>query len=376
MPLNGEKVEELLSGYLDGDLSQAESAEVERALEDAAVRKRYDELVETREQLRALRDARVQAAPGLSASFAAKVWEQIEAGKVVTKATDPHAPAHSATKEVRSPRKQLLAFSIMLAGAAAVLLFFVNPLLRSPSDPAGNAGNGVAVVDPVDTDVNTTSPFSDPSDIAEPTSVEGLAVDSAGAIDAGKLVSERWRQQAMFTVVADIQLSREAVREDFVANTFKAHGIELQSPVLADADILQALSDSQMTEPPQADTGDALLYFVHADGVDIDSTLQIFTKDLKRIPKMWIDVAFDTPVNQSMLRIVASAGEQFSIDESFAAQVNARRPNGSTAMLTGISPRGKLVSRTTGESSDAQPLATGAVPNGMSTILLLVRLPK
>ncbi|MDP7204200.1 MAG: hypothetical protein QGH11_01420, partial [Pirellulaceae bacterium] len=163
--------EELLSGYLDGELSSDEQAQVERIIQQDP---RAQQLLEDMEQLRqCLQDLPENQPP---ADARRRVLEQIHA----TDPVDSDQLQHAATRP--APPVRAIVSWVVAAAAGVALLFIVPPLLQGPTQVASN---GDALTDSNRPEESDESELLDGNfELAEEMAVDGMAMDSAGGMDS------------------------------------------------------------------------------------------------------------------------------------------------------------------------------------------------
>jgi len=409
MPFEGVQLDELLNGFLDGELSEPESAQVKRLLsENSAARAQFDELEALRADLKSLSRMRQATAPGLGPNFASRVMAAAQiravsepqssdlhvAASQVAVAQGELADRFAVQRRSRTTRRIAL---IGLAIAACLALMINSQGWLGFDEPSGSASNigqtgdaglaenlqnsaemaannvpeaeALAVVDSQTFD----------SQIFE--SSESLADASAGTGETVRLTNqwtEGWRRQLTIIMVVDMTLTAEAADNDYVTNVFAAHSIPLAAPIVADEKLTAFVENSRMSEVAEQPAGqDALIYFVHADSTAVDQLLQTFLDDFANIPVLRTDIAFDAPANQLVRKIVESSAGKLAVDETFATPVSDEE-GPLPSPFSDIGPQGKLVA----SSSRGQPSQSGgaslggAGAEGKSSVLLLVRTPK
>ncbi len=128
--MSRESVEERISAYLDGELSAAEKAEVERALAtDPSLRHLHDELARMRQLLQAL--PRATPAGSLRNSVRKAIGDSVSCGQPVEPATRPSANR-------RRPRR-FWRWGAAITVAAAAALLLVLPWVQNAIEPEGHA---------------------------------------------------------------------------------------------------------------------------------------------------------------------------------------------------------------------------------------------
>lgn len=411
MPYEGVQLDELLNGFLDGELSELESAQVKRLLaENPAARAQFDELEALRADLKSLCRVRQATAAGLGPNFASRVMAAAQIRAVSEpQSCDLHVAASKvAVAQVEADRfavqprsrttRRIALIGLSIAACLALMINSQGWLgFDEPSGSASNIGQtgdaGLAenLQNSVEIAANNVpeaealavvdSQTFDSQIFESSESSESLADASAGTGEAVRLTNqwtEGWRRQLTIIMVVDMTLTAEAADNDYVTNVFAAHSIPLAAPIVADEKLTAFVENSRMSEVAEQPAGqDALIYFVHADSTAVDQLLQTFLDDFANIPALRTDIAFDAPANQLVRKIVESSAGKLAIDETFATPVSDEegpRPS----PFNQIGPQGKLVA----SSSRGQPSQSGgaslggAGAEGKSSVLLLVRTPK
>ncbi len=173
--MSRESAEERISAYLDGELSAAEKAEVERALaSDPSLRHLHDELARMRQLLQALPQA--TPAGSLRDSVRAAIGEQVAPAQ-------PEEPTAQLPSPRRGPRHiWRWCAAITVAAAAALLLVF--PWVQYAIDPGGHASREAierARSDRLRETEGVAAPFA--ADMEESSAEESASGDMAGMGD-------------------------------------------------------------------------------------------------------------------------------------------------------------------------------------------------
>ena len=370
MPLKGTQLDELLSGYLDDRLTEPEALELRQILkDDPSARQRLDRFQELRSALHALRVERQRGAPGLPSDFSARVM----AAALKRRESQMHTPPPASGGAAPHQRLWLIAGAGLAIAASLALVFSLPNRSPSPDRQMELAESR----DAMQADSLPGPLVPEHTGLAHSDSEAGRATES---VQYASRWREEWNKQLLFTLVVDMTLSPEAVRSDYLTSVFAANSIALETPIVADDPLLEVLSEARMSEAGEPhdkkELRDALIYFVHADTLVVDKLLRVFMDDQANVPVLRTDLAFDTPVNQLMKRIIDSAEGGLVLDESFAAPV-ADAGSGLPARFPGIRPQGKLVSSAGRSQAAPSPSAlTAAALDAKSTFLLLVRMPR
>jgi len=369
MPFEGEQFDELLSGYLDEQLSEAERAQVESALSsDPAARQRLDELRQLSVQLRELRDVRSTESPAfVGGGFAKAIVEEAQRKAAVAGLPATHhvrrSRQHTAVPATAGRWTVVRGLTAAAALAAAILLAIYLPswLAENSNGPGDQLAN-----QPLR---NTNQPGGESTEAVQPSSVE----DESPAVETHYVGDTNF--QIQYTLVVDMTVSAAAIDNGYISSVLATSGIKLQDPIVASDQLQETLAEARMTvSPAEEGAGSALIYFVHADTVAVAQAIEAFFSDLTNVPELRFDIAFDTPINKLMKRIAESTGKRFAVDDSIVAPVTLS-PTERVSPFAGIRPQGHLVSsnQRIQPKGDTGPAGMGLVGEGSSTVLLLVR---
>jgi hypothetical protein len=336
MPPEGEKFDELLSGYIDGALNEAERQQVEQAaLDDLRVSQRISQLQQQASDVAQLGRTLVnQASPrsksragnSLAASVIAQARQHarqmdLEQGHYLYGNQPVELPlqetSHSASDSVIClPRQSQSKRFIGLAGvaaAAAIVLAVLAPWrlgnLISPAEVAIQQA-GSTEGDPTQAEIKQAEIPSEPS----------------SPNDALPGADERWVGQfgpMTFVLVADVQITATALQNRNLEKILTASGITRVAPILADAKILKALDDSRMiVDPDTKSSKHIFVTVIRANMRDIDTALQNIWKDERSFPKVGLNMAIDARAALTR-EILNSVAGRLSLSESFAIPVTA-----------------------------------------------------
>jgi hypothetical protein len=386
MPPEGEKFDELLSSYIDGALSDVERDIVEKAAEgDARVAERILQLrqqaadvAEVGQKLsqQALRRHNGQRRRSMAEAVIAQAREhaihvglnedhylfgsprmsQPVADKVVDKRNLPN----------RRTNRRWRAAAAWLTGAAALAAALLIALGPWRSD------------DEVSPHQVASEPFVQPAEAPlQPGTSAAVAENDAAADSSNEQFVGQFGQMT-FVMVADVQITEEALRSRSLEKILTAAGIPPVQPVLADGKILKALDDSRMIV--DADTRAAqhiFLTVIRANMQDIDTALQNIWRDSRSFPKVGLNMAIDARAALTR-EILNSAAGRLSLSESFAIPIttveNAPQMAASSPLL-GSGEGVAYVSsarRAAGWSQGDPLIAEGS--DSMATILLVTHL--
>ncbi len=302
MPVNGEKLEELLSGFIDGELNQTELHQVEELLRsDPAIQYRVDEL---RKQSLAVRElGKVLGSQPRTYSLA-----QVVIARAQQQAIDANLPPnHHVRIAVPASKRKKLSVSMVasvLALAASLLLIVALPeLTTSPKLASSTAPNETQIAGG---DLNNS-----PAPVVENSNLPigeyvGQADNSVPPIT--------------YVLVVDIEVTAEAWNANVLNDIWASAGIQVTDSVVVDPSVTQAIDNSLMVvTPPSQQVEQKFLHVVRADMKQIDVTLRNIWKDKVRFPRVTLNVAIDTRAD--LVRQVLRSMKGNSTISSFAAPV-------------------------------------------------------
>lgn len=381
----GEKLDELLSGYIDGALSDAERELVERtAGDDARVAQR---LLELRRQSDAVRELGRQLARTAAGDYSARSGRMAE--RVMAQAREQArglglAPDHfvfgeqasvvaasqEATTEARRNNvRKWVSWSMV---AAAVLLAIALPWWSTPQPAPVATGESIleqerGLAD--STFADTDAPRSSADDERVPPAT--FAKKEAQA--EGRLGN------VTFVLVADIQMTAEGQRQKVLDRILNVAGITQIAPVPASPEVIKSLDEARMIVPDQNQdpAQPMLLTVLHAENGHLDTALQAIWRDQRHFPKVGLNLAIDARAALAR-EILRSAAGGFNLSESFAVPLMADSNASQVALgspLSGTALGERFVSSATRSAGwgGTSTLAAGAA-QAKSTVLLVVHL--
>ena len=346
MPPVGRELDELLSGYIDGQLDDRELRVVEGTLESPDVQKRLAELRQVGDELRLLHST--FTAPGLPADFAERV---LAASRV-----EPVAKKKGWQRSV---------FVAAAALAASFLLAIYLPSLLAPPTP----GNEDALA------VDSTTP---PNPFGTQAPAANDDVQGPDAVAGQHYVGDD-DFKITYMLVLDLGATAEAIDQQIVEKTLALNGIVVNAPALGGADFEKAMQAVRMNVQPIESPSESLVYFVNANLQSLDSALQALRQDTLHFPDYRFDLAFDSPLNRVGEVIAKSTGKQFAVNQPFAvpagAQLNTTAPQRAMP-VRGIPLQGRLVSSARRLEPSPPPMGLGNSTEEYGVALLIVRMPK
>ncbi len=338
MPLEGEKIDELLSGFIDGELNDVERKLVEEAARaDVRIEQRILLLRrhagEVSELGQMLAEARTESSVERRATLADAVIAQarrqsaslgLPAHHYVHGYAHSSAPASVLTRawtQRSSTQRAWIAGS--LATAAVVLLAVFIPWQTKVAQPVHLAG----------------SDFNNPeaSGSIEAGSIETSPtkiIDTTDQAPAARVVGRFG--DLSYVMVVDIQVTLEGLNQRVLEDVLAAAGIPRTRALPVNAEMLTALDESRMIVDSQTSSSAQKMYLtvVHADMDDIDTALRTIWEDQRHFPNVSLNLAIDA--RTALVReILNSTGGRFSFSDSFAIPLTAAE---AAPQLTAVSP--------------------------------------
>lgn len=400
MPLDARQLDELLSGYLDGQLDAEELRQVEEVLKSdaAAARKLADFRVQS-EGLRALAGARHS---DLSPEFADRVLAEIQQRQSQT-ACGPAVPStiqltsHDAVRLAEHEKTGGWKYAAALVAAAAVLLvvgltnnFFTGadpdsqPLVKSDGGTAAEQSSLATANEPENqAEAENTQAWPSTQELANndrmiaPWSAPAAerSIESSGFPGSRPVFIGNGEFQVAYALVVDIHMSRQALRDGVLEAVFSRSNIETAAPIGIDENLGRAISSSRVIVEQNAPVETAsVLYLIRAESMLVDQSLRQIWSDFEHFSEVSFNVAMDNPQTQLINQIARYTDTRFAVNESFAAPVAV------SPLIENDLPPTVSVARPQGYVSveqREQGWAGMGIPSGereMSTVLLIVHL--
>lgn len=328
------KLEELLSGYLDNQLNADELREVDKALQE------NPEAGEHLEQLAAIRGSlktvAVQTKAVLPASFAQNVMAQIAAAKVAASPVQLPNPASPAG--VRWNGKLVAA----LVGLAAMLMVAVYVAKNNVAENNVAKNNGT-VVDPGMGSIeiaNHQGTSNDPSPQEQPTETRLVRRDDL---------------RIHYIMTVDVELSKDTSTRQSVAPLFEKYGVELIKGAKVNRDIEKALNDIRVTAVPEQAPLASEVYLIRTSSVSLDSILETIREDNTTFPLIRFGISYELP-NDPLLDKLSST------DDSEASELmgQLKQKNGTVALGQAIADAVGTNAQVTADLNFAAPLVQSA----------------
>jgi len=297
-----EHIDDLLSGFLDGELTAGEMRELQVAMAaDARLGLKVEQLRQLGSELRSLPQRK------LPANFAARVLAvaQVEASHLPA-TQRPSIEPKSVTSGSEStyvvptrqsaPARAWRTAAISLAAAAASLLFVA---YFSGWIASGGRSGGT---DQLAKQLSSDRRVAEDPQFGEIQTEKQLEIDS-NVVGGETLVGNERPKPSVsqmgleILTVLEIQPSKEARSLNLIASVLKQAGIDWSTAVSASSDVVEVLNATRSINPGVGSGNDdqVALVLVRAPSVNVDRAMNIFWERDKDFPFVLMDMAFDIP---------------------------------------------------------------------------------
>ncbi len=386
MPADGENLDELLSGFIDGELNDQELQLVNESLRDnpstlarVADLRRQSQLVYNLGQAIASHAATSHpAASHSAASFSALAMAGQPSGKshsanvpgcsdfaksIIAKARQRaiesglpaehyvHGAGHANDVGIVDPgtsstaKRSSRRFAVLAAGgltiAASLALLFAWP---------GGSGE------------------KDPPLAVQP---EEAAISEPAVVYVDELPQ---LPPITYVLVVDVQVTAEAWKAKVLEDIWASAGIAFEKPVSVNSEISKAVDDALVISQPSAqDVEEKFVHVIRANMEQIDDALDIVWSDNVSFPKVKLNFAID--VRAELVRLMLKGmGKRFSASESFALPLSPAESTGVPSPFVGAEGSVKYISSVERNRGwEASPLAQGR-PSEMATVLVITHI--
>lgn len=366
MPLDGDKLTELLSGYLDGELNESELQQVQRAIaEDVSVQARLNGLKAASSSLTEL-----SAAPQrkLSSDFTQRVMAQISQSNVEQSHVQRASKMHSRTNVLR-------AAATIVAVAAVLALVAVNRGWLMFDSPAPQAENSV----PQNSIPESTEPQLPGIPGADETELPQLAtIDGPNEQHGGTSVPVSYLSELpapLAALVLHVRPTSVADNGRLIEQVLRQFNITPVAPIVADDTVEKALSEVSMIATDEGTQAGSSVYFVWGEAVSIDAALRAVWADTTNFPEANYNFAMDNPQIRLMGKIARSTGERFASNKAFAAPLAIESDSGEANIDVGAIASPVYVSIENRQEEQAVSMGMLGGGGGMSPLLIVVHKP-
>ncbi len=377
MPRDGNQLDELLSGFIDGQLTASERQQVEEAIDrDPSIAEHLEQLRRQSLDLRAVGTALIattsssslesqleQALPHASASsLSSRVVELAQrraeelglpAGHYL-RSSSSRAEVAQQIPATASSRNQLrgteqpagvqlkrwLAAGALAATAATVLVIATLrwqptavPTVAQQAAPAEQATRP-AFPAPADMPQTERLANSNPSNAQSDLTISPVDSNLVGRFGAMSMV-----------LVVDVQITSQALRSGAIDKILATAGIPLAPAVSADHGILKALDESRLVVRGKSGaSGEVFVHVVRGDMHELDPALRQLWQDRDSFPNVSLNVSIDAHATLAR-EILRSLGDRYSSSDRFAVplvsaptEATADNTTGDGIVVAGSSP--------------------------------------
>lgn len=301
-----ERTEELLTGFLDGNLSNEEAREIQRELLG------NEQLRSELEQLRDLsRDLKALPQKRLGSDFASRVIAEAQRQALKSGLPEDHhvrLAEHAEITAATAPRKIGGPWIRWAAGSAAIaaslfVVFWlsgsggsnVNNLLQNPSE-------GLVVVEPEsDSQLPKLPDDLPPSDAF----VKDPVDDSSSQFVRNQ--TQKTRAYATILTI-DVFPSAKAWENNTVAEILKFSEIPVAAPIVVDSKIVSALHNTKVITDEGEGTSEVALIFVEGPGKKVDGVFLDIAGRKQEFGKPLLNMIVDRPDQQVAMQLQQAIG--------------------------------------------------------------------
>ncbi len=394
----GQHNDELLSGFLDGELNADERDQLNGLLEsEPSLRVQLAGLERTRAELQAIPQRRLGPDFSQRVIMAARrqaMAEELPADHFVL--APMQATRVNRVASWKSPRKlagrlAALAASIVLVTLAAKQMATPGPGELGPGELGPGKGQVVASSETQENqsaDVAVTnsdvglpaieSPF--PSNLAasQPTTTGVNAADMGDAPRNGLPVRnaplERASTQMLF--IYDLRITQQAWDSNVLGSILENAGIRWSDPILADARVTTSLAKTRSIvrpDPAEELREDVALILVSAGARALDKAMVEIWQKTNDFPSTSLDIAFDLP-GQDLVRNLSEAIGNADFSQTARPLVLISTAGASLEDVAQFSTTTKLISSDERRSAPSSA-SMDADDDAPSSALLVVRKP-
>ena len=338
-----EHIDELLSGFLDGELTAEELRDVQAAMAaDSQLAVKAEQLRQLGSELRGLPQrklpanfsARVLAAAQAEASRLQASESNSATSAYVASSSDsmfvtPARQPSSSSTSSRSLRSAAISFVAMAASLLCVA--YLSGWFGGSGGPntvpeylAGEVKSGVpdskaaGVVNVDATDLQL--PEMQPSTDAVVTS----EIEAGGSFIGNQRPKPSTNQFGfeMLTIL-EIQPSETARNANLIATVLKQAGIEWSAPVTASGDVVEVLNSTRSINPGAGNGSDdqVALVLVRAPSTSVDKAMNMIWERDKDFPFVSMDLAFDLPGKDLVRKLLEAQRPVVGESQSLATPI-------------------------------------------------------
>ena len=373
-----EHIEELLSGFLDGELTAEELREFEAALAaDASLSRKLEQMRQIGNDLRSVPKQK------LAPDFASRV---LAAARQQALASDSQVPQHvlpEPTIPIEGRKAKWWGTVSAVAALAASLLFIVYV-----SNWFSVSGENLVIVPPVDSNPmgadsqvlhsapDTQNPASDTPSLA------GTENQDETYVRNDPNVRKNIKDQLGFAVltIMEIEPTLKAWDENEVGRVLQDAGILWSNPVNASDEVIGVLNETRSINQglPKSGEEQIALVLVRANALKMDRALLRILNRINDFPHVFMDMAFDLPGKELCQKLVDAQGSVANGQQAIATPiVVGSGANGgleSLSQFSGARPT-KYLAPTSRQSQQLGNAVSNEEEDALSYVLLVIRKP-
>ena len=366
-----EHIEELLSGFLDGELTAEELREFESALAaDASLSRKLEQMRQIGNDLRNVPKQK------LAPDFASRVLAAARQQALTSDSQVPHYVLREPTIQIDGRKAKWWRTISAVAALAASLLFIVYI-----SDWFSVSGESVVIVPPVDSnlmgaDNQELHPAPDTPTLA------GTEHQDETYVRNDPNVRKNIKDQLGFAVltIMEIEPSMKGWNENEVGRVLQDAGILWSNPVNASDEVIGVLNETRSINQglPKSGEEQIALVLVRANALKMDRALLRILNRVNDFPHVFMDMAFDLPGKELCQKLVDAQVSVANGQQAIATPiVVGSGVNGgleSLSQFSGARPT-KYLAPTSRQSQQLGNAVSNEEEDALSYVLLVIRKP-
>lgn len=338
-----EHIDELLSGFLDGELTAEELREVQAAMAaDSQLAVKAEQLRQLGSELRGLPQRK------LPANFSARVLAaaQAEANRIQVSESNSGTSAYVASSSDSmfvSPAKQSspatstrswrsAAISLVAVAASLLGVAYLSGWIGGSGGSSGSNTVPEYMAGEVKSGIpsENTSGDVDSADLQLPDMQPSTDALVNSEVEAGGALVGNQRPKPSSTqfgfemlTVLEIQPSEAARNANLIATILKQAGIEWSAPVTASSDVVKVLNSTRSINPGAGKGSDdqVALVLVRAPSTSVDKAMNMIWERDKDFPFFSMDVAFDLPGKDLVRKLLEAQKPVVGDSQSLATPI-------------------------------------------------------
>lgn len=374
-----EHIEELLSGFLDGELTAEELREFELTLAtDASLQVKLEQFRQLGNDLRSVPKRK------LGADFT----DRVVAAAMQSAVSNPQAVPQPVQLAVQlangrqaSPWK-LVGASAAIAAALLLAVFAFNEF----GTFKGSSNEDVAQNPPTQVPSDEVAAAPDETATGNSLNTENSANKEEAFVRNDPNMRKRASSQTGFAIltIMEIEPSEKAWKENEVSKVLREAGIVWTNPVKVSDEVLGVLNETRSISQglPKADNEQIALVMVMAKGLTMDRALKRILDGVDVFPHVIMDMAFDLPGKELCQKLVdaqitVANGQQAIATPIVAGTVADRPANSGLESFTQFSsaPPARYMATDMRQSGQLGNAILPDEEDAMSYVLLVIRQP-